>query len=154
MSTLDILLWPDRRLSQKCSVVDAFDENLQTLAHDMLDTMYAATGRGLAAPQIGQMMRMFVMDAGWKSGAPTPLICVNPKFQEIGPDTRVGMEQCLSIPDQPINVRRFSEIDLHWTDLENRAQSCRMTGDAAVIAQHEIDHLDGRVILDIKEPAA
>jgi len=94
---LPIVLWPDPRLRETCApVTDLAD--VQTLAADMLETMYDAPGRGLAAPQVGVMVRMFVMDAGWKEGKSDPLVCINPMFQEISEDRVAGEEGCLSIP--------------------------------------------------------
>ena len=151
MSRLTILQWPDARLRTECRMITTFDADLATFAQDMLDTMYAAKGRGLAAPQVGVMTRMFVMDVGWKSGAPTPMVCINPTIAAIGSNTSTGEEQCLSIPDRPIQVKRFQSIRMRWLDLNGDIQKAELSDAAAIIAQHEADHLDGRLILDVAD---
>ena len=83
MSVRDILLWPDARLMQTCAPVAQITPEIKTLAKDMLLTMYAALGRGLAAPQVGVLSRVFVMDTRWKEGKSDPLVCVNPMLQEV-----------------------------------------------------------------------
>lgn len=147
MSLRDIVFWPDARLEQICDRADPSDPALARLADDMLETMYAAPGRGLAAPQVGVLTRLFVMDAGWKAGTPDPLVCVNPVLQPLGAAVRSGEERCLSIPDTPMIVTRPARVRLSWTTLDGRAETRELDGEAAVIAQHEADHLDGRLIL-------
>ena len=83
MSVLDIVLWPDAGLSTQCVPVDAITPELEQLIADMFDTMYAAQGRGLAAPQVGRTERIFVFDANWKSGVPSPVVCVNPEILSV-----------------------------------------------------------------------
>ena len=83
MSVLEILRWPDPRLMEICPQIAEITPEIETLAADMLETMYAAPGRGLAGPQVGAMVRMFVMDTGWKEGKPDPLVCINPMLQEV-----------------------------------------------------------------------
>ena len=78
MAVLPILTYPDRRLTQRCVEIAAVTQDIHDLAADMLETMYAAKGRGLAGPQVGAMLRIFVMDVGWKDGEPTPLVMINP----------------------------------------------------------------------------
>lgn len=121
---------------------------LADLARDMLATMYECCGRGLAAPQIGVLRSMFVMDAGWKDGAPDPLVMLDPEIVERSDDLVACEERCLSIPGQPVEVMRPSAITLAWYDLDGRRRSRAMTGAAARIAQHEADHLKGRLIVD------
>ncbi len=148
MALLPILTWPDPRLSQPCLPVGRCDADLRGLAQDMLDTMYAAPGRGLAAPQVGVMLRLFVMDPTWKEGQPAPVVCVNPAILWRSADTALGPEVCLSIPGVSAGVARATAIDLGWTDLDGAPQHARLTGFAAICAQHEYDHLDGILTLD------
>lgn len=145
-----ILLHPDPVLKQRCAPAGYLTgADLARLAADMLATMYRAQGRGLAAPQVGLLRRLFVMDAGWKRGAAEPLVLLDPEITaRHGPLEEVE-ELCLSIPDRPVPVIRASRIEIRWFDLSGRIQRCEMTGDAARIAQHEADHLDGRLIIDI-----
>lgn len=143
MSVLPILHWPDARLSTPCAPVDD-PAALAGLVADMFETMYAAPGRGLAAPQVGVMLRLFVMDAGWKTGTKTPLVCINPEVEPLdGTDTIT--EGCLSMPGIEVSVIRPARIRLHWTDLAGSRQTADLDGAEARIAQHETDHLDGRM---------
>ncbi|MCR8724243.1 peptide deformylase [Frigidibacter sp. ROC022] len=152
MAVLPILCWPDPRLSQPCTVVDAFDPGIARLAGDMLETMYAAEGRGLAAPQVGDMRFLFVMDVAWKEAAPDPRIFVNPVILERGGEAVDLVEGCLSIPDCPVPLRRPGQVRLAWQDLEGRACEEVFEGFAAACVQHECDHLDGVLILDRASP--
>lgn len=151
MSLLPIVMHPDPRLRQVCSAVEVFDDGLAQLAADMCDTVYHAQGRGLAAPQVGDLRRMFVFDAEWKQGAPCPFVCVNPVITALGEETRTVPEQCLSIPDQPVAVTRPVRISLVWQDVTGARHRQEFDGDAAVIVQHEADHLEGRLVLDYLE---
>jgi peptide deformylase len=116
----------------------------------MLATMYAAPGRGLAAPQVGRPLRLFVMDASWKEGLPDPRVFVNPELAWTSEETDVAEEGCLSIPGRPRHVRRPVSCVLAFDGPGGR-RSERLGGFAARCAQHEVDHLDGRVILDHPE---
>ncbi|SNS88709.1 peptide deformylase [Antarctobacter heliothermus] len=153
MSLLPILKWPDPRLAQVCTpVVDP--AAVEQLVTDMFETMYAAPGRGLAAPQIGVMARLFVMDAGWKEGDMTPLACLDPRITLTTDATATATEGCLSVPGVTADVTRPAEITLTFTDLTGTAQEVTLTGAAATIAQHELDHLDGIMHFDRIDPAA
>jgi peptide deformylase len=151
VSVRPILLWPDPRLSQVCAAVAVPDADLIA---DLFDTMYHAKGRGLAAPQIGVMERVFVVDVTWKEGTPTPMAFLNPKVtSDSGEDRRSLEEQCLSIPDLPMPVTRPHRIELEWLSPEGDARSDTFDGVPARCILHELDHLDGRVILDHQTPA-
>ena len=146
-----ILLYPDPVLFTRCDDAGYLAQpDILTLAADMLATMYAARGRGLAAPQIGVSRRIFVMDAGWRTGQPDPLVMLDPEILWRSVETDTAVETCLSIPDRPLSVTRSLSITLGWYDLQGRHRMRQMSGDAARIAQHEADHLDGRLIL--KDP--
>lgn len=150
MSVRPILLWPDARLSQVCVPFDGTDA---TLIGDLLDTMYHARGRGLAAPQIGVMQRVFVVDVTWKEAAPEPRIFINPVMISASyADMRSMEEQCLSIPDLPMRVERPHTVRLEWTSPEGQPVSDTFDGILARCIQHELDHLDGRVIFDHQTP--
>jgi peptide deformylase len=114
----------------------------------MLETMYAAPGRGLAAPQVGVLLRLFVMDAGWKAGTPTPMVMIDPQIEAVGAGVSVNAEGCLSIPGLMIDVARPDAVRLSWSDLEGVRHEREFTGFEALCAQHEIDHLDGTLTLD------
>lgn len=149
---LPILRWPDPRLSQPCAPA-VLDDDLRALAADMLETMYAAPGRGLAAPQVGRLVRMFVMDVAWKTGEPAPMVFVNPSVELLG-ERVTGLEGCLSIPGPLTEVERSAQVRVRWTDLDGVAQDQVLDGFAAVCVQHEYDHLDGVLTLDRLSPEA
>ncbi len=148
MSVLDIVLWPNPLLIETCVQIDEVTDEIRTLAQDMLDTMYAAKGRGLAASQVGALHRLFVMDVGWKEGKSDPLICINPMLSEIG-EERASMEEgCLSIPGVLADVNRPLQVQLVWSSLEGARYVQSFEGFGAACVQHELDHLDGIVTFD------
>jgi peptide deformylase len=153
MAVRPILRWPDARLAARCTPASP-DALTRALAEDMLETMYAAPGRGLAAPQVGVTLRLFVMDVGWKEGRPSPVIALNPHILWAAPRRIAGPEGCLSIPGVTATVERAAEIRLAWTAIDGTFREEMLTGFAAICAQHEIDHLDGIVTLDHLAPAA
>lgn len=152
MSVLPILHWPDPVLSRPCAPVGTVDEAIRQFARDLLDTMYAAPGRGLAAPQVGRALRVFVMDVTWKDGAPDPVVLFDPVIDWASDVEVAGPEACLSIPGVTATVKRPASVRMRWTTLDGSAAAATFTGFAAVCAQHELDHLDGRVILDRLAP--
>jgi len=154
MSGLEILRWPDPRLSQVCAPVGAVTSDVVTLSQKMLETMYAAPGRGLAAPQVGEMLRLFVMDTTWKEGAPTPMVFIDPAIVARSEIAAENTEGCLSIPGVSAQVTRPEWVELAWTTLEGLREQRRFDGFAAVCAQHELDHLDGIVTFDRLDPEA
>lgn len=149
MAILPILRWPDPRLATPCTPVA---EDVAQLAADMLETMYAAPGRGLAAPQVGVLKRLFVMDVAWKEGPPAPSVVINPQILWRSDDTATGAEGCLSIPGIMTDISRATQIRMTWTDLHGQLQDEILTGFAAICAQHEYDHLDGLVTFDRLPP--
>jgi peptide deformylase len=120
----------------------------------MLETMYAAPGRGLAAPQIGVMNRVFVTDVSWKEGTPDPQVFINPDILEASETVAEADEGCLSIPGITTRVTRPDRVHLVWTSLEGARVSQVFTGFAAACVQHELDHLNGIVTLDLLSPEA
>ena len=146
MAVLPIVTWPDARLSTRADPVEG--ENIDQLIRDMFETMYAANGRGLAAPQVGVLTRVFVMDCGWKEGDPTPMVMVNPT---IGAAERVevtGDEGCLSIPGILVPVARYKAVTVQWADEKDDIHMNDFDGFEARCIQHEFDHLNGAVALD------
>jgi peptide deformylase len=150
---LPILRWPDPRLSQPCAPAVP-DDALRGLAADMLETMYAAPGRGLAAPQVGHLLRLFVMDVTWKEGVRSPQVFVNPELLELSTARVTGPEGCLSIPGPVTEVERAEVVRMRWMDLDGQSHEAVLTGFAAICAQHEYDHLDGILTLDRLPPEA
>ncbi|MBB3992637.1 peptide deformylase [Sulfitobacter undariae] len=148
MSVLEILQWPDPRLMEICPHIEAITPEVETLAADMLETMYAAPGRGLAGPQVGAMARIFVIDVGWKEGKSDPLVFINPMLQEVSEDRATNSEGCLSIPGVSADISRPAQVQLVWMGLNGGRYVQSFTGFAAACVQHELDHLDGVVTFD------
>ncbi len=153
MSPRPIRQPPDPVLRGRAEPVAAFDGALAALAADLLDTMYAAPGRGLAAPQVGVASRLFVMDAGWKEGAPEPRAFANPEVLWTSGETASREEGCLSIPGRLYRVTRPARLGLRWQGLDGTPQEGEFDGFEAACVQHEIDHLDGVLICDRGEAA-
>jgi len=148
-----ILIHPDPRLKKPADPVDTVDDDLRTLAADMLETMYDAPGIGLAAPQIGVMQRVLVMDCVKEEGAePRPMVLINPEVTWASDEVSVYEEGCLSIPEQYADVERPAEVKVAWTDLDGAERSEHFTGLWATCVQHEIDHLDGKLFIDYLKP--
>lgn len=135
-----------RARAQPAGYLDS--DRLTALAGDLFATMYAAQGRGLAAPQIGVSRRAFVMDAGWKEGRPEPILMLDPEIVMRSVLTDEAEEQCLSIPRQPVMVTRPTGIEILFYDLNGMCISRALNGMPARIALHEYDHLEGRLIVD------
>ncbi|MCK0169369.1 peptide deformylase [Jannaschia sp. S6380] len=144
----DIVFHPDPFLRTPCRPIT---ENPTALARDLLDTMYAAPGRGLAAPQIGVDARIFVTDVGWKDGVPDPRVFVNPEIVA-SEGRQVNTEGCLSIPDTPRRIARPAAVTLAFDGALSRREEV-FEGFAAACICHELDHLDGVLILDHPEVA-
>lgn len=147
MSLRPILRWPDPRLARPCAPVTDL-EAARALIADLFETMYDAPGRGLAAPQVGAMLRVFVMDAGWKSGEKTPRACIDPHVISASDATAMGEEGCLSVPGVTAQVERPVGIVLGYRDEAGEAQQVALEGAEARVAQHELDHLDGVMHFD------
>ena len=147
MALLDVLEAPDRRLTTVCSPVERIDDELLRLLDDMLETMYAAPGIGLAAPQVGVLKRAFVADLG-EEGARAPLFVINPELVERSAATTVAEEGCLSLPKQFGEVARAQKVRLRYLDRAGGACEIEADGLLARCLQHELDHLDGILFVD------
>ncbi|MEL6677351.1 MAG: peptide deformylase [Pseudomonadota bacterium] len=149
MSLRPILIHPDPRLKKRADPVDTFDAALRTLADDMLETMYDAPGIGLAAPQVGVMRRIFVMDcAKMEEEEPQPMVLVNPEVTWSSEEMSIYEEGCLSIPESYADVSRPAEVKMRWQDLDGAVQEAHFADLWATCAQHELDHLDGKLFID------
>ena len=147
----DILIHPDPRLKKPCEPIAAVTAEISALASDMFETMYEAPGIGLAAPQIGVMKRLIVMDC-IKDGPPEPMALLNPQVLWSSEDLASYEEGCLSIPDQYAEVKRPSSVKVGWMDLDGVPQERLFTGLWATCVQHEIDHLNGKLFIDYLGP--
>ena len=147
-----ILIHPDPRLKKVCAPVADITDDLRKLADDMLETMYDAPGIGLAAPQIGILDRLLVVDCAKEGGPPRPLAMFNPEILASSDETNVYEEGCLSIPDQFAEVTRPKTVDVQWLDVNGNLQKETFDGLWATCVQHEIDHLDGKLFIDYLKP--
>ncbi len=144
-----ILLHPDPRLKKLCEPVGAVTGEIRTLAADMLATMYDAPGVGLAAPQVGVMRRLLVMDCVKDPAVdPRPLALIDPEIAWVSEDVSVYDEGCLSIPEHYAEVTRPARVTVRWTDLDGAAREETFEGLWATCVQHEIDHLNGKLFID------
>nr|WP_153749032.1 peptide deformylase [Rhodovulum strictum] len=151
---MPIVTWPDPRLTAPCAPVGEITDEIRVLVADMLETMYDAPGRGLAAPQVGVSRRIFVMDVNGRAGPRAPRIFLDPVIEAWSEDTATGPEGCLSIPGIVVEIERPVEIALRWRDIDDTEQRETLVGFPAICAQHEIDHLDGIVTFDRVSPEA
>ncbi len=153
MALRDILIHPDPRLKTVTDPVDSFDDGLKRLAEDMLETMYHAPGIGLAAPQIGVMKQLLVMDCIKDDAAPPrPMVLINPRITWSSEAQNTYEEGCLSIPEQYAEVTRPAEVEVSWLSLDGSEQFERFDGLWATCVQHEIDHLNGKLFIDYLKP--
>ena len=149
----NILLHPDPRLKKVATPIDDISDDLRNLADDMLETMYAAPGIGLAAPQIGILQRLVVLDCvKADEETPRPLVMFNPEIVASSDETNVYEEGCLSLPEQFADVTRPAEVEVKWLDKNGDEQQEVFTGLWATCAQHEIDHLNGKLFIDYLKP--
>jgi peptide deformylase len=148
-----ILIHPDPRLKKVCDPVSDVSDQLRALAEDMLETMYDAPGIGLAAPQVGVLDRVIVMDcAKDENEQPRPMVLLNPEVVAASDEKNVYEEGCLSIPEQFAEVTRPKVVDVRWMDLNGNEQSETFDGLWATCVQHEIDHLNGKLFIDYLGP--
>lgn len=153
MTLRPILIHPDPRLKKVCAPVAHVTADLGALAEDMLHTMYEAPGIGLAAPQIGVMQRLFVMDCVKEEGAaPRPMVLINPEITWASDESSTYEEGCLSIPEQYADVTRPAAIRMAWLGLDGKQHEEEFTGLWATCAQHELDHLNGKLFIDYLGP--
>jgi len=153
MSLRDIIIHPDPRLKKVCLPVPDISAQMRKLADDMLQTMYEAPGIGLAAPQVGELTRLIVMDCVKEEGAaPRPLAMFNPEVTWTSEATHVYDEGCLSIPEQYGEVMRPAEVRVRWQDMDSKVCEEQFDGLWATCVQHEIDHLNGKLFIDYLKP--
>ena len=148
MSILPIVTIPDPVLRKISEPIERVDAETLKLMDDMLETMYAAPGIGLAAIQVGVPRRLFVLDTSEEGEPRNPLCLVNPEIVAIGPKTRVYEEGCLSIPDVRVDIERPDTVTVRYVDRAGKQQELAAEGLLATALQHELDHLDGQLIID------
>ncbi len=148
MAIRPILTLPDARLRAVADPIAEIDTEIKSLARDMLDTMYAAPGIGLAAPQLGVLKRIVVMDLAKDDQPPEPIVMINPEIEKVSDETVVSEEGCLSIPELYYDVERPAEITVKYTDLAGKTVTRDASERLAICIQHELDHLDGVLYID------
>ena len=150
MSDLKILIFPDPKLRKVAKKIDKFDKTLEMLSKNMLKTMYEAEGIGLAATQVDIHIRLVVMDLSEERNEPR--VFVNPEYTILDKSPFTYEEGCLSIPGFNEEISRPSKILLKWQDLQGNFHEEKPDGIFTVCAQHEIDHLDGKLFVDYISP--
>lgn len=148
MTILPLVIAPDERLNIPSAKVEVVDDSVRTLLTDMLETMYANDGIGLAAVQVGVHKRCIVVDVGIRDGKPSPIKLVNPEIVTESEDYSVYNEGCLSFPDQFSDVERPAEVTIRYLDENGAPQTLQASGIMATCIQHEIDHTNGVVFVD------
>lgn len=145
MTKLTILEYPDPRLRTKAAEIECVDAGITALAEDLLETMYAAPGIGLAATQVDRHVRMLVTDVS--DDHDTPYTLINPRIVQA--DGEIEHEEgCLSVPDIFANIRRAERITVQALDKHGEAFELSAEGMLAICIQHEMDHLDGKLFVD------
>ncbi len=148
MSKLDILIIPDHRLKQVAEPVAVVDGKIRTLIDDMLETMYAAPGIGLAAVQVGVMQRVVTIDLAREGEPKAPMSFINPEIVWTSQELSTYQEGCLSIPDYYEDVERPARVRVEYLDRLGAEQELVAEGLLATCIQHEVDHLNGVLFID------
>ena len=147
MELLEIVYYPEECLRNVSSPVEKFDEKLRSFSTSLLKTMFYNNGLGLAAPQVGVNMRIFVMNIAEDKNTQDDFVIINPVIENTQGEISYE-EGCLSIPQVKGNVKRFQSLILHYQDMEGKTHSLEATDLMAVCVQHEVDHLDGKLFFD------
>lgn len=155
MSALDdIVLAPNDKLKTECKPIDTIDADTRRLAKRMLRDMYAADGCGLAAPQVGELVQLVVIDVDYTSGKKNPYVLINPRVIVADGEEREGGEGCLSFPGITVNVKRPSHVVVQALNLDGDLMQYEARDNLlAVCLQHEIDHLHGVTMIDHLSPS-
>ena len=149
MPILKIITLPDPLLRTPSAPIERVDDELRKLADDMLQTMYDAPGIGLAAIQVAIPRRLLVLDVGeHEDSPPSPLVLINPEIVKLGDALAAYEEGCLSIPDVRVEIERPTAVTVRFLDRQGKQQELAADGLLATAIQHEMDHLDGKLIID------
>ena len=152
MSILKIYQYPDTVLRKQTQKISSFDDELTQIVEDMVETMYDAPGVGLAAPQVGESIRLIVVDTTEdKEGDKEHMVLINPEIIE-SEGKQIDEEGCLSVPELSANVKRYQKITVAFQDLQGKAHELSTEDRFAVVLQHEIDHLNGILFIDHLSP--
>lgn len=148
MTIRRIILLPDPVLRRTAQAFERVDDETRRLLDDMLETMYAAPGIGLAAPQVGVSMRALVMDVSRGEEPPNPVMMINPEIVQLGDTARAHEEGCLSLPEVYAEVERPASCVVRYIDYNGDAAEMLCEGLPSTCVQHEIDHLNGILFID------
>ena len=147
MPLLKILIFPDPRLRTVAKAVEKVDDSLKKLTEDMLETMYEGSGIGLAATQVDVHKRVIVIDISEKKDE--PLVLINPVLKKvIDPELKTYSEGCLSVPGFYEELERPSEVEISFQDVNGQDHTLIANGLLSVVVQHEMDHLEGKMMVD------
>jgi peptide deformylase len=148
MALLPILILPHPMLKAKAKPVETVDNGIRQLMDNMLETMYAAPGIGLAANQIGELKRIIVLDVARSDEKPAPICLANPEIVWQSAEKATYNEGCLSLPEQYADVERPAQVRVRYLDRDGKRQQIEADGLLATCLQHEIDHLNGVLFID------
>ena len=148
MSIKDIITVPDETLKKISDPVTSVGINEKRFIKDLFDTMYNFNGIGLAAVQVGVLKRILVIDVSAKDEKKKPMAFINPIIKKISNDTAIYEEGCLSIPDTYIEIERPRVCEIEYIDLDGKKKNLKCDGLLSTCLQHEINHLDGKLIID------
>ena len=147
MALLKILIFPDPRLRTVAKTVEVVDDSIKKLSQDMLETMYQGSGIGLAATQVNVHKRVIVLDIS--ESKDEPLILINPEIIKIiDPNKKIFSEGCLSVPGFYEELKRPSSVEISYLDIDGKRNLLLANDLLAVVIQHEMDHLDGKMMVD------
>ena len=148
MSIKDIITIPDEILRKNSLTVENVGSNEKKLIKDLFETMYAAKGIGLAAVQVGILKRILVIDVSDKNDARKPMCFINPVIKKLSDEMSIYEEGCLSIPETFIEIERPKKCNIEYIDLDGKLKHLECEGLLSTCIQHEINHLDGKLIID------
>jgi peptide deformylase len=148
MSIKPIITVPDEVLKKISDPLEMVGESEKKLAKDLFETMYNSKGIGLAAVQVGVLKRILVIDVSSKEEKKNPLCFINPIIKKISDETSIYEEGCLSIPDTFIEIERPKICEVEYVDLDGKLKNIKCDGLLSTCLQHEINHLDGKLIID------
>jgi len=148
MSRREIITVPDETLKKISEPIEKLGINEKKLINDLFETMYASNGIGLAAVQVGILKRILVVDVSSKEEENKPICFINPVIKNVSDEMSIYEEGCLSIPDTFIEIERPKICEVEYLDIDGKIQTKKFDGLLSTCVQHEINHLDGRLIID------
>ena len=148
MSIKDIITVPNETLKKISDPIEKVGVNEKKLINDLFETMYNSKGIGLAAVQVGVLKRILVLDVSSKDEKKKPLSFINPIIKNVSDETSIYEEGCLSIPDTFIEIERPKICEIEYIDIDGKKKSLKCDGLLSTCLQHEINHLDGKLIID------